>query len=380
MNHNPPNHRPYSVPDSTTSEDRPPSESARVEREIILLSLVVWSLHFAIVVTRSLFVGHLTDMGTTAARAITSLAGALAVYAIYCVLRRRDTTSSIRLFARAVLLSAPACVLVSVVNEAAFWSLSAAYREMRIPFLEANELAFTVSVLAWIFIAWSALFAATVNAAAMRQRERRLLEAESAAHQAQLMALRLQISPHFLFNTLNTLSGLVGLDRRADAEEFILNLSSFLRYSLADSLTSFVPLEQEIEAQQMYLAIEKTRFGDRVKIDYRISPGCERGLVPSLILQPLVENAIKHAVAPSEGEVTLSLGAERKDGKLRLWVEHGPVEISGKEPTCGLGIGLENVKRRLRVLYSGDACLRTGTTDSAGWRSILAIPWVEASS
>lgn len=248
-----------------------PRKRTSLYREMLVVSLTVWGFHFMIVVGRSVIAGVYIDAGSTVARLMVAALGVMAMMGIYAILQRLGTPIVLRRLGYALLLSAPFCVILGATNELLFWLLSNEYQRHQVVLFDLGELAFTISSLYWIFVAWSALYVTLVSATDIRERERRLAVAEADAGRAQLLALRLQINPHFLFNTLNTLSGLVSLDRKATAEAVILNLSAFLRSTLADEPHPMVTLEKEVAAQKLYLAIERARFADRLEIRYRIA-------------------------------------------------------------------------------------------------------------
>src|SRR5262249_2851941 len=150
---------------------------------------------------------------------------------------------------------------------------------------------------------------------------RAILRAQSLAHDAELRMLHYQINPHFLFNTLNAISSLV-LDGRSElAEKMLLRLSGFLRYSLDRQPTELAALTAELEAQRKYLEIEQIRFGDKLEVRFEIEPGLENAKLPSLILQPILENAIKYAITPNAEGGRIDVRARRDDGLLRICVE-----------------------------------------------------------
>lgn len=208
-----------------------------------------------------------------------------------------------------------------------------------------------------------------------RERDRLLAEARAATAGAQLAALRHQLSPHFVFNALNALGSLVETGRTAEAGRMIDRLSDFLRSSLGGDGAAFVTLDEELAMLQAYLEIEAVRFGDRLCVRYDCPPGLRRALVPSFLLQPLVENAIKHAVAPAMRPVTITLSAQAAAGDLLLSVEDdGPGEDA--DPAVkprGAGVGLRNARERLAILYGprgGLEALRRG----AGFIAIARLP------
>ena len=198
--------------------------------------------------------------------------------------------------------------------------------------------------------------------------------AEEAAERAEAMALRLQLNPHFLFNTLNSISSLVTLDRKAEAERMLDALGDFLRASLHADPTADVTLDEEIDTIDAYLGIESIRFGDRLNVEIEIAPGLSDARVPNFILQPLVENAVKHGVAAARGPSTLRIEVGREESELILAVVN--TRDSGAdagEPRPGTGIGLANIRQRLDIHYDGQARLECGPIDR-GWRSEIRLP------
>ena len=221
--------------------------------------------------------------------------------------------------------------------------------------------------LAWI----SAHLALTYHWEAQEQRDHILL-INTLAQEARIAALRYQINPHFLFNTLNSISGLV-MDRRNDeAETMLVNLSTFLRCTLATNPSQAIELKEEIALQRLYLSIEEARFSERMRVAVDIPEELAAAAVPALILQPLVENAVRYAVGPSEGMTRIRIAADRCAGDLRLRVED---DGSGRNaPPAGSGLGLANVRERLNAQFGRHARLETARLEGGGFRAELRIP------
>lgn len=238
----------------------------------------------------------------------------------------------------------------------------------------------TVGILyLWTFcLALTSLWAARVSGTVEASRAR-AANAEAAAARSESAALRLQLNPHFMFNTLNSISSLVLLDRKHDAEEMISRLCDFLRSSLYSDPMADVPLTQEIDCIDAYLGIEATRFSDGLEIRIDVDPDAGQAQVPNFILQPLVENAIKHGVAAVSGPSLLTVTAAREDGMLVLSVvnsaEGAPILQVEARPSTG--IGLFNIRQRLANRYGGRASLETHPT-ADGYRAVLRLPFVEA--
>ncbi len=174
--------------------------------------------------------------------------------------------------------------------------------------------------------------------------ERKGAELQLLAQESELKALRAQLNPHFLFNSLNSLSALTAVDP-ARAREMCVLLSDFLRRSLGLGERRLVPLREELELARAYLAIEQIRFGARLKLAWAVDPAAEPGLLPTLLLQPLVENAIKHGIAALPEGGTLAVAAEVVEGHVILKVDN-PLDSDAPTPQ-GLGLGLRQVRQRL---------------------------------
>ncbi|WP_454831234.1 sensor histidine kinase [Pseudoxanthomonas wuyuanensis] len=222
-----------------------------------------------------------------------------------------------------------------------------------------SRLAYVAYAFTYIYVvlAWVGLYLGVKYYRQLQDETQRALAARSMAHQAQLKMLRYQLNPHFLFNTLNAISTLI-LDRdNATANRMVQGLSAFLRHSLDNDPMQRVTLRQELDALTLYLGIEKIRFAERLRVETDIDADCWRALLPSLLLQPLVENAIKYAVAREVAGGTLRIQARREDAQLVLKViDDGPgcAALEGGELPPGKGVGLRNTRERLNVLY-GDA-------------------------
>jgi hypothetical protein len=199
-----------------------------------------------------------------------------------------------------------------------------------------------------------------------RMRELQAVQLREELARAQLQALQMQLQPHFLFNTLHTIATLVG-DEPANARRMISRLGDFLRLTIAREATPLVPLASELEFVRAYLAIEEVRFQDRLTVKYRVAPDCLDLEVPSLILQPLVENAVKHGLSRKSGPARLEIRAERTGEQLNLEVRDDAGRFNGGAE----GVGLKNTKGRLVRYYDGRSNLNVAV-DDAGW-TVAAI-------
>lgn len=233
----------------------------------------------------------------------------------------------------------------------------------------------------FFFLAWSAFYLANQAQAEAHGAERRATEAESAARAAQVRALRYQVNPHFLFNTLNSLSSLIIAGRAEEAESMVLKLSTFFRSSLTLDATADISLAEEIALQRLYLDIEKVRFPRRLKAEFDIPEELENARLPALILQPIVENAIKYAVSPTRDTVTLSIVA-REAGPGRFTIEisntggrPAPAKGNGNgNGAISTGVGIANVCQRLSARFGSLAKCAYGPRGDGGYSVLLTLP------
>ena len=227
-----------------------------------------------------------------------------------------------------------------------------------------------------LLAAWTALYYG-INYFLLLEDQIRLRERlESQASTAQLAMLRYQLNPHFLFNTLNSISTLVLLKQTERANAMLARLSSFLRYTLVNEPTAKVTLAQEVETLKLYLEIEKMRFEDRLRPHFKIESETIGARLPSLLLQPLIENAIKYAVTPAENGADIWLTACREGQAVRIEVaDNGNgegMELAGSPST---GVGLANIRDRLSQAYGAAHRFDTRQNDRGGFSVILEIPF-----
>jgi two-component system LytT family sensor kinase len=240
-------------------------------------------------------------------------------------------------------------------------------------------------VTAWmVMLSWTGLYFGIKYYQLLQEERERGLKSEAMAHEAQLKMLRYQLNPHSLFNTLNAISTLVLDKDNTLANTMLTRLSHFLRYSLDNDPMQKVSLAQEIEAVQLYLDIEKVRFDERLQLQFEIEEAAKSALIPSLLLQPLAENAIKYAIAQSIKGGTIKIAARVFAGELLLEVsDDGPGLDSdngkGKGKGNGgasprRGVGLVNTRERLQELYGKNHSFRLAQTDPHGVTIHIRIP------
>ncbi len=194
----------------------------------------------------------------------------------------------------------------------------------------------------------------------------------SAAH---LRALQMQLEPHFLFNTLNAITTLVEFGRQREAVSMLSHLNAILRSTLQRTTPEKVPLSQELEMMENYLAIEQVRFADRLRIEIKVEPGALDGLVPCFLLQPIVENAIRHGLANCESDGLVEASARRDGSTLHLRVRDSGSGLSAAPLQNGHGIGLKNTRERLAHFYRDNYSMMAQPIDSGGFEVAISIPY-----
>ncbi len=226
----------------------------------------------------------------------------------------------------------------------------------------------------YLLLCWTALYFGFKYYDSPQTQREATLRAAALAQEAQLKMLRYQLNPHFLFNTLNAISTLILDSENRSANQAVMRLSEFLRYTLDQDPMKKVTLRQEIEAMNLYLTTEKLRFGQRLKLEFAIEERALDALVPSLLLQPLIENAVKFAVSPSERGGSIRVEGRVRGAMLELAVaDDGPGINTGAAPGAGRGVGLRNTRERLAVLY-GDNHRFASLDNKPGLRIELGLP------
>lgn len=211
----------------------------------------------------------------------------------------------------------------------------------------------------------------------MERRELRASQLEASLARAELEALKLRLQPHFLFNTLHTATGLV---RRGDTETAVatlVGLSDLLRYVLEHAHDQEVALREELDFGRRYLEVQQARFSGRIGVTWDVAPETRSALVPSLFLQPLLENAIEHGLAGEDGTGRVLLGARREYRFLVVTVENPVAEAAGGASGPGFGVGLASTRARLRDLYGDGGALRLEEPRPGVFRAVVRVPWVQ---
>ncbi len=388
-------------------------------RTVIISAVGLWSVYFVLITARGFLVGMDFDGDLLWRRATVCTVGVVVTMVLWFILRLFERRKRWVMMAVALIAALPGAVLIAQVNQMLFApiqeKMEKKFAEERginlfrdqagnllaeipqtasgeiesddgedmptvtVTLQDANDkgeqwLPLVDSALSryYILLTWSALFIALSAIAAARLAERREEQFRSAAKAAELRSLRYQVNPHFLFNTLNSLSALVMTGKTDRAERMIQTISRFYRHSLADDPTSDVPLKDEFDLQQLYLDIEAVRFPERLTCVFDLPADLADARVPGMILQPLVENSVKYAVSPVNRPITITVAAREEFDRLVVTVSDDGPGVP-EHVKHGFGIGLANVRDRLEARFGPDIGLTSGPVPG-GYLTEIRIP------
>ena len=387
--------------------ETPEAGSTRVPLKTVLASIAgLWLCYFVLTTLRSEVLGFGFPLEMMWRRALACLAGGAITAMLWLILRLFDARPLWLKIGAALVVSVPAAVLLvqsnawvfADIEQKAAQNMAAGQTSLsgdplaseglpgseaedqpkvvvqQVPLTPLQTLMEEAFGRYFMMLAWCALYFALLTGENARAAEKREGTYKRAAKAAELRSLRYQVNPHFLFNTLNSLSALVLTGKTQTAERMIQTISTFYRRSLADDPTADVPLREEFALQKLYLDIEAVRFPHRLRAVYKLPPELEDAKVPGLILQPLVENSVKHAVAPTSEQVTITLAAREEYGRLVVTVsDDGPGSAVADGERRGYGIGVANVQDRLEARFGGDATIVSGPVPG-GYSTQLRMP------
>ena len=339
--------------------------TGRLERGAGVLLVIFWAVHLVIMLVRAELSDQARDSGLLDSflkRSSFALFGAFLGYVLYrCLRTLRSRDFSKQAMLGAALALAAACIQ-AIGNAMVFTGGGKTF---------FADFLYSLMYWFWFYFCWTTAYLALSYSIRVQEQERHSAELAVQAQEAQVRALRYQVNPHFLFNTLNAIAALVR-DAPARAEEMVVQLSDFFRRSLAVNPMEDVTLAQEVDLQRLYLEIERTRFPDRLHFDVALDPASAEARVPALLLQPLVENAVKHGVARSEGPTCIRIRGRLDGAELEIVVEND-AKASGAA-SKGEKVGLRNVYDRLRSRFGDEASLESTEIAEGGFRNTLRIP------
>jgi LytS/YehU family sensor histidine kinase len=356
-------------------------------RKPIIIGAAIWLGVSTVLFLLTFFYRYLDDLarartGTFAERLIEQATGVYAAALLFLLVAK---------FARRYRLNAenwprriPVYLLAAIAFSAMHTSILAVSRKLIFPLAGMGEYDYGIMPIRYLmefanyamwFGVWVALVHLFDHYQSSRERELRTAHLETQLAQAQIQALQAQIHPHFLFNALNTISSVIYEDVHA-ADTMIARLSDFLRHSLNASSAQEVTLQEELNFLNLYLDVMRPRFEERLNVAFDVEPGLDNALTPKLILQPLVENSVKHAADPDSGAIRIAVRARRENGHLSLQIEDdGPGLSTAAQSITKNGIGLSNTAERLKRLYGQNQEFTIAAADRGGVLVSLKLPY-----
>ena len=352
------------MPDGPAFLER--DSARRVMRVGMVIAVFYWVFLLAVLTALAMFDGWET-VGTFTARCVNTVIaiGMSALIALAMTAVRRIDFS----------VKAGLVLLLTLVGATVYFFITfyifRMFGENQEPMMASSALRM---ILYWFaqYLGWTALLLALVYHYEVQDRERQLSSLRELAYGAQMRALRYQINPHFLFNTLNALAALIEERELPTAERMVLSLSAFLRSTLALDPLQDIALGEELDIQARYLEIERERFSDRLSVTIDAPEALRTAMVPSLILQPLVENAVKHGVGAVDRAVAVRVRAEQRGDRLLVHVENNAPQTA--PVVDGTGVGLRNVADRLSARFGEAGRLDCGLTAAGVFRATVAMP------
>lgn len=355
-------------PDPTTTpqgDPREPIAPLRLRRGALVLLIVFWAVHLVVMLVRAELndpTGQQPFAESFARRFPFALFGAILGYGLYRALRALRWQEFRRQMAIGAALALAAALVQGVANALVFDGSHEAF---------VTSAIYSTMYWFWFYFCWTTAYLAYAYSIRVQEEERRAAAFAVEAREAQVRALRYQINPHFLFNTLNAIATLVR-DDAPKAEEMVIQLSDFFRRTLAVNPMEDLSLAEEVDLQRLYLEIERTRFPDRLRIDIDMEEGSAAAKVPALLLQPLVENAVKHGVARSQAPTRIGIRARKAGSAVEIIVENDCAP-QGPAP-AGERVGLRNVRDRLRTRFGDAASLDSEMANDGQFRNVVRIP------
>ena len=348
-----------------------------------------WVVFVGLNTLRAAVLAFSNPLGAFERRLVVAVVGVALSWAMYRLLVR-FRRSSLRIgILLTVVMSLPAALVFSTVNFLLFDLLTPMPGESCHPGMPCtmHDLVVEVSdmLINWAFVfgAWGLLYLSLASAAQARAADLRSSAHREAARLAQIRALRYQVNPHFLFNVLNSLTALVSRGDTEEAEALIGEIGSFFRYGLATDPVADTTLSDEVEMQKRYLELERRRFPARLSVRIDIAAEVANAAVPPLILQPLVENAVKHGIGRTSDPVVITIkAAPAPGGMLAILVEDNashavaPSGASALSAPDGLGVGLQNVRERLAARFGPAAQFEARAIVTGGFRAEILVPLV----
>jgi sensor histidine kinase YesM len=361
------------VSDERQAGDGPMGRSRRVfSRMAVVVILIFWTAQYTFLTARQLVRMPDENLFNIYPRAIVTMCAILLSFGLLAVLRAARRKTLVRRAVIAVGLAVAGCAVHAAVNMAVFMLF---YSQPEPEPFSEYVISWLISMtdFIWYYSALSVMLLALTYGEDLVENEERIASLQAQANVAQLNALRYQLNPHFLFNTLNSVASLISKQMGAEAEAMVVSLSDFLRSTLRMDSGREITLAEEIKLQSLYLDIEKIRFPQRLSVTIDVPEQLNDVCVPNLISQPLIENAIKHGVGRSSAPVHLEVIARDWGGKLSLEVRDDGGNATDGAPS-GTHVGLRNVAERIKLRFGDQGSLVAGRRPDGGFSARILIP------
>ena len=350
------------------SEFQIPSDNRDLHSRAIAITVWFWILHYVVLTINSTLGGTLNHLELAAGRILWVLTGFVICWVVFRILRSLQMRPFWIQVPTLILLGIPAGLLQVLQNRLSMHLLFDWPLNTEIPSIYGSA-----TYWIWFYLAWASAVLAAIYSDRVRTEQRMRAKAQELAHQAQMRTLRYQLNPHFLFNTLNSVAALVLDNQPRNAEQMIRKLAAFLSSGLDSDPLQDVTLKDELDQQLTYLDIERTRFPDRLQVDIRVPDELHGALVPGFILQPLIENAIKHVVTLSADVTTITIEASAAGGRLVLAVrDDGPMR--SEDGATRAGVGLRNTAERMASCFGSEHVFKVERLEPNGFQVKLEMP------
>ena len=359
--------RPIPVASSAAIAPGAPTSARFFRRMSVVVIFMLWALQFT-----TLTVSHLIRDDSTAwlifPRLLVACCGMVLSFAILAVNRWAARLSMVRRIVIAAGLAVPASAIHGMTG---YFILSHLFAQAP---LAADDYALSIIDWTWFYASQSLMLLALIYGAELRESEERVTRLRVEADTMLIKLLRYQLNPHFLFNTLNSIASLIARRKAPEAEAMVLSLADFLRTALTMDPARQITLGEEIALQALYLDIERARFPHRLQVAIDVPDRLRDALVPNLITQPLIENAIKYGVARSLLPVRLEVVARDEGGRLSIEVRDDGAEVGPSPNAPSTQLGLLNISERLRLQFGSEARLVAGRQPAGGFAACIELP------
>lgn len=350
-----------------------------VARTSAKLTVVLWCTALAFVASATIFAGQVGNAHEAISLVSGTFSGLALAVLLYVIFHAVSRLPSVFRFVAVVAGVAATAMLQTLADYAGQFVLKTLFSDVVMPPTDIRSVLLTLVIYLSVYGCNAAIFWITLTAQQARDQELELTRSQARVAWSEMERLRLQLNPHFMCNSLNSISSLITEGRHGEADDMAIRLADFLRASIEER-SAEVTVAEEYAILESYLDVEAVRFGPRLMVDLICEDGVWNALLPQFLLQPLVENAIQHAVSRTTRPVTIRVAARRAAGALRIEVtDNGDGRAVPHASEARHGIGLSNIRARLAARYGDDASLET-EAGQTGFRATIRLPLTHAAA